>query len=135
MVGEAEVDALFQSGVDVGIGGGGRMAGEVCGSADQGAAELVEQLLAEVELGYAYTNSAVDSEEIMGKRDCEHSCRQDDRGGTRAVEEQLSGLGWDVGREHRLLGKDKHGLAMVALFDGVDAFYGVGVGGIATDAP
>ena len=38
MVGEAEVDTLFQGGVDVGRGGGGRMAGEVGGGADQGAA-------------------------------------------------------------------------------------------------
>lgn len=135
MVGEAEVDALFQGGGDVGIGGGGWLAGEVGGGADQGAAKFVEQLLAEVELRYAYTDGAVGGWKVIRYGDCKHIDGQNDGGRPRAVEEQLAGLGRDVRREHLLVGKDKHGLAIVALFDGVDAFYGVGVGGIATDSP
>lgn len=40
-----------------------------------------------------------------------------------------------MGREHLLVGEDEHGFAVVALFDGIDAFYGISVGGIATDSP
>ena len=134
VVGKAAVYALLQCRVDVGIGGGGGMAGEVGGGTDEGAAEVVEQLLAEGELGYAHTDGAVGGGEVVGDGDGEHRGGQDDSGGSLAVE-QLEGLGRDVGREHRLTGKDEHGLAVVALFDGVEAFHGVGISGIAAYAP
>ena len=135
MVGEAEVDTLFQGGVDVGIGGGGRTARKICGSADQGATKLVKHLLTKSKLGDAYADGAVGGWKVIRYGDCKHIDGQNDSSRSRAVEEQLASLGRDVRSEHLLVGKDKHGLAMVALFDGVDAFYGVGVGGIATDSP
>ena len=73
VVGEAEVDALFQRRVDVGIGGGRGVAGEVGGGADKGAAELAEQLMAEVELGQTYPNGAVGGREVVGDGGGEHS--------------------------------------------------------------
>lgn len=135
MVGEAEVDALLQGGVDVGIGGGGRVTREIGGGADEGAAELVKQLLAEEKLGDAYADGAVGGWKVIRYGDCKHIDGQNDGSRPRAVEEQLADLGWDMRCKHLLVDKDKHGLAMVALFDGVDAFYGVGVGCIAADTP
>ena len=135
MVGEAEVDALFQGGVNVGIGGGGRTARKICGSADQGATKLVKHLLTKSKLGDAYADGAVGGWKVIRYGDCKHIDGQNDGSRPRAVEEQLADLGWDMRCKHLLICKDKHGLAMVALFDGVDAFYGVSVGGIATDSP
>ena len=134
VVGKAAVYALLQCRVDVGIGGGGGVAGEVGGGTDEGAAEVVEQLLAEGELGNAHAYGAVGGREVVGERYGEHINGENDSGGSLAVE-QLEGLGRDVGREHRLTGKDEHGLAVVALFDGVEAFHGIGIGGIAAYAP
>ena len=134
VVGKAAVYALLQCRVDVGIGGGGGVAGEVGGGTDEGAAEVVEQLLAEGELGNAHAYGAVGGGEVVGDGDREHRGGQDDGGGAQAVE-QLEGLGRDVGREHLFGGEDEHGLAVVALLDGVDAFHGIGIGGVAADAP
>lgn len=135
VVGEAEVDTLFQGGVDVGIGGGGRMAGEVGGGADQGAAECVEQLLAKSKLGDAHADGAVGGWKVIRYGDCKHGNRKNDCRRPLTVEQQLADFGWDMRRKHLLVDKYKHGLAMVALFDGVDAFNGVGVGCIAADSP
>ena len=87
MVGEAEVDMLFQGGVDVGIGGGGRTARKICGSADQGATKLVKHLLTKSKLGDAYADGAVRGGEVVGDGDGEHSGGQDDGGGAGAVEQ------------------------------------------------
>ena len=135
VVGKAAVYALLQCRVDVGIGGGGGMAGEVGGGADEGAAEVVEQLLAEGELGNAHAYGAVGGGEVVGDGDGEHRGGQDDSGGPLAVEQQLEDLGGCTGREHLFGGEDEHGRAVVALLDGVDAFHGIGIGGIAADAP
>ena len=111
------------------------MAGEVGGSADEWVAKFVEQLLAEGELGYAHTDGAVGGGEVMGDGNGEHLDGQYDGGGAGAMEKQLADFGWEVGREHLFGGEDEHGLAVVALLDGIDAFDGVGIGGIAADAP
>ena len=135
MVGEAEVDTLFQGGVDVGIGGGGRTAREVGGGADQGATKLVKHLLTKSKLGDAYADGAVGGWKVIRYGDCKHGNRKNDCRRPLTMEQQLADFGWDMRRKHLLVDKDKHGLAMVALFDGVDAFYGVGVGCIAADSP
>ena len=135
MVGEADVDALFQGGVNVGIGGGGRTARKICGSAHQGAAEFVKQLLAEEELGDAHPDGAVGGWKVIRYGDCKHGNRKNDCRRPLTVEQQLADLGWDMRCKHLLVDQDKHGLVMVALFDGVDAFNGVGVGCIAADSP
>ena len=106
MVGEAEVDALFQGRVDVGIGGGGRTAREVGRSADQGAAELVKQLLAEEELGNAHADGAVVGWKVIRYGDCKNIDGQNDCRGSLAMEEQLSDLGWNMRCKHLLVGKD-----------------------------
>ena len=111
------------------------MAGEVGGGADEGGAERVEQLLAEGELWNAHAYGAVGGGEVVGDGDGEHSGGQDDGGGAGAVEQQLEGLGGCARREHLFGGENEHGLAVVALLDGVDAFHGVGIGGVAADAP
>lgn len=135
VVGEADVDALFQGGVDVGIGGGGRTARKICGSADQGATKLVKHLLTKSKLGDAHADGAVGGWKVIRYGDCKLIDGQNDGSRPLTVEQQLADLGWDMRCKHLLVDKDKHGLAMVALFDGIDAFYGVGVGGIAADTP
>ena len=110
------------------------MAGEVGGGADEGAAERVEQLLAEGELGQAHADGAVGGGEVGSYGGVQHLDGQDDGGGAGAVE-QLECFGGRVGREHLCGGEDEHRLAVVALLDGIDAFYGVGIGGVAADAP
>ena len=51
------------------------------------------------------------------------------------AEREVGGLVGQGGGEHGGGGEDEHGFAVVAFFDGVDAFDGLGVGGVAAYAP
>lgn len=135
VVGEGAVDAESQSLFDVGVGGWGGVAGEVGGGADDGFAEFHQEGLAEVHLWHADAHGAVVCGEVGGYLDKEHVGGEDDGGGTVAAEQEVGGLVGQGGGEHGGGGEDEHGFAVVAFFDGVDAFDGLGVGGVAAYAP
>ena len=61
--------------------------------------------------------------------------RQYDGGRALALQEQLAYVFGQLGREHLGGGEDEHGFGMVALLEGIDAFDGIGVGSVASDAP
>jgi hypothetical protein len=63
------------------------VAGEVGGGADEGGAEVLDQLLAEGEPGNSYAYGAVGGGEVVGDGDGEHRGGQDDGGGAEAVEQ------------------------------------------------